>query len=381
MSELAAILSAVAGIGILYLMAAAFMLKRLARPGPRAPAERPAVTILKPLHGLEPGLLENLLSFARQDHGALVQVVLGLQNPADPALAVARAVQAACPDRDISIVVDGRLHGTNRKVSNLVNMMEAARHDVIVLADSDMRAGGDYLACVVDELMRPGVGAVTCPYHGLPAGGFWSRISGLGIDTQFLPGVATSVGLGLGHPCMGSTIALTRDTLQRIGGFRAVSYDLADDHVIGARLRALGLSVAVTDFTVAHVCPETSLAEVVAQELRWLRTVRRVEPAGHLGSLVTHPLPFALAALALEPTLLGAAILAAALAARLGVCLAGERAFGLKPHDYWLLPARDCLSFALFVASYLGRGVSWRGHRYEAAPGGALLSKARPDPT
>ncbi len=380
MSVLILVLWTSSGLGILYLALAGLMVGRLARRTLSEAAEAPSVTMLKPLHGAEPGLLENLLSFVRQDYPGPVQIVLGVQRSDDPAVAVARELQRACPGRDIVLAIDARLHGSNRKVSNLINMAEAARNDVVVLADSDMRVVPDYLSRLVAELGRPGVGAVTCPYHGVPRENGWSRLAALALGSHFLPGVAMGVGLGLGHPCMGSTIALRRDTLERIGGFRILADELADDHELGARVRSLGFQVAVTPFTVGHVCAERSFAELVAQELRWQRTIRQVAPAGHLGSVVAHPLAFALLALLIQPGPLPAALVAAAIAARIGVCLAVERAFGVKAHPYGLVPARDLLSFALFVASFLGRGVSWRGYRYEAAPGGALLPKARPDP-
>ncbi|WP_375460528.1 bacteriohopanetetrol glucosamine biosynthesis glycosyltransferase HpnI [uncultured Enterovirga sp.] len=380
MSVLGALFLLPAGIGIVYLCLAAVMVARLSLRRAPTVAAVPSVTILKPLHGAEPGLFENLASFARQHHAAPVQIVLGVQNPADPAIAVARELQAAYPALLIDLVIDGRQHGTNRKVSNLVNMMGAARHEVLVLADSDMRVGPTYLAGLVAELARPGVGAVTCPYHGLPVGHLWSKLSGLGIDTHFLPGVALGSGLGAAEPCMGSTIALRRDTLDRIGGLPALADALADDYELGARVRALGLSIALTPFTIGHVCPERSLGELARQELRWQRTVRQVAPAGHLGSVLTHPLPFAIAALAVDPGPVAAGILLTALAARVGLCLAVERGFSLRTHPYWLVPARDLLSFALFVASFLGRGVSWRGYRYEVARSGALIPKTRPDP-
>jgi ceramide glucosyltransferase len=242
-----------------------------------------------------------------------------------------------------------------------------------------MRAPPDYLFRLVAELDQPGVGAVTCLYHGLPVGHLWSRLSALGIDTHFLPNVVMGVSLGAATPCMGSTIALRRETLERIGGFRALADTLADDYELGAAVRGLGLTVGIPPFTIGHVCPERSLRQLVAQELRWLRTVRQIAPAGHLGSLVGHPAAFAAVALALGPGPIAGAVLFTAIAARVALCLAVERTFGLRRHPYWLIPARDALSFALFVASFFGRGVTWRGRRYDVARTGALTPKTRLD--
>ena len=372
--------AALAGLGILYLLLAIIMMRRLAmRPLAGAADGAPSVTILKPLHGAEPDLAINLDSFVRQTYPGPVQIVFGVQRPDDPAIALVEALQAAWPEHDIELVQDTRLYGANRKISNLMNMLPLARHDVIVLADSDMRVGPDYVAGLVRHLAEPGVGAVSCPYYGITGDSLWSRLAGLSIDTHFLPGVAMGAGLRIAHPCMGSTIALTRATLDRVGGFTPLANELADDHALGARVRALGLDVRVTRFAIGHVCPERRWGDLVTQELRWLRTIRQVARSGHLGSLVTHPVVFAALALVLQPSLTAFGLVGVALGARTGLCLAVERVFGLKPHPYWLVPARDLLSFALFIASFFGRGVSWRGYRYEAARGGALLSKARPD--
>lgn len=377
------VLLKLAGVGIAYLLLASAMVGRFARrPMPIAGGQGsgvPSVAVLKPLHGDEPGLADNLRSVLVQDYPGHVRVICGVQRSDDPAIAVVERLRADHPG--LSLVVDGRQHGSNRKVSNLVNMAAGLTADIVVLADSDMRVPPDYLSRLVTSLDRPGVGAVTCLYHGLPVGTVWARLSALAIDSHFLPSVVMGVSLGLAKPCMGSTIALRRETLERIGGFRAVADALADDYELGAAVRRLGLTVRVTPWTVGHVCPERSLPDLLRQELRWQRTIRLIDPAGHAGSLIAHPLAFALAALALSPGPIAAAVAVTAIASRIALCLAAERAFGLKAHPYWLVPARDLLSVVMLAASFAGRGVSWRGHRYDVARSGALLPKARPDPT
>jgi ceramide glucosyltransferase len=368
----------VAALGLVYLGLATALVPRLARGRTATPASFPSVTILKPLHGAEAGLFENLSSFCAQDYPGPVQIVCGVQSAGDPAIAVVREVVRSYPGLQIDLVVDPRQHGTNRKVSNLINMAAEMRHDLVVLADSDMRVEPDYLRRLVAELARPGVGAVTCLYHGIPLGGVWSRLSALSIDTHFLPSIAVGLGLGLAKPCFGSTIALTCATLERIGGFRTIADDLADDYELGAAVRRLGLDVVVPAFSVGHVCSELSFADLLRQELRWVRTIRQIEPAGHAGSMLAHPLPFALLAFCLAPGMLPLAFIGAAILARSALCLAVERGFGLRRHPYWLVPARDLLSFGVFVTSFFGRGVSWRGHSYGVTPRGVLIPKAEP---
>lgn len=354
---IATVLAALVFAGVAYQLGGAWLLARLREPA--APCTHPAVTVLKPLHGAEPCLAANLRSVARQDYAGAVQIVCGVADAGDPALPAARAIGA-------TIVVDRTQHGSNAKVSNLINMMRAAQHDVIVVSDSDMDVPPDWLARVVAALEAPGVGAVTCLYHGRGDAGVWSRLAAQGISTSFLPSVLVGLALGLAKPCMGSTIALTRATLDRIGGFAAVRDVLADDHAIGAAVRALGLTVAVPRFTIAHGCSETSLAAVVAHELRWAATIRRLDPAGYVGSGLVNPLPFALIATAAAPMLWP--LVPAALAARCAVVFAGDGRGGA----YWMVPLRDLLTFGVFLGSFLVQSVDWRGARLGIARDGRI---------
>lgn len=375
---IAAACLSVATLGLAYLALAIVMVARLALRRPFAAVGRPSVTILKPLHGAEPHLEAHLATFCAQDYPAPVQIVFGVQSAQDPAIAVVRRLQAAHPARAIDLVIDARLHGTNRKVSNLVNMETRIGHEVVVLADSDMIVAPDYLSRTVAELGRPGVGAVTLLYHGVPESGLWSRLAASWIDAHFLPGVAVGLGLGLAQPCFGSTIALRRETLLEIGGFARVADDLADDHALGAAVRALGLEVAVPNFTVGHACSDRTVADLVRHELRWQRTIRQIEPMGHLGSALAHPFAFACLAFLAEPGIAAAGFAFAAFLLRAGLLLAVGLAFKVDAGSYRLLPLRDILSSGVFVASFFGRGVSWRGHRYDVAPSGALIPKTRP---
>lgn len=371
---LSAALLTLSGLGCLYLTLAIVLVLwlRATRHSPDV-AATPAVSLLKPLHGAEPGLYDNLATFLRQDYPGSVEAIFGVQNGQDPAIGVVRQLQRDFPGAAIRLVVDATSHGTNRKVSNLINMEREIRHEVVLLADSDMRVGPDYLRRVTAELARPGVGAVTLLYNGLPTASVWSRLAALGIDAHFLPNVVVGTTLGMAKPCFGSTIALGRGTLEAIGGFRAVANELADDYVVGSRVRDLGLSVAIPAFTVGHACHERGVADLVRQELRWARTVRQLDPGGHAGSVLVHPFALALLAWMLGANAAPVFVLAA-IALRIGLCLAAERAFGVWRHDYWLVPLRDLASFGIFVTSFLGRDVSWRGHRYSVAPGGALIA-------
>jgi ceramide glucosyltransferase len=252
-------------------------------------------------------------------------------------------------------------------------MLPMALHDVLVFADSDVGVGPGYLRGIVGELQRPGVGLVTCVYHGQPDPGFWPRLSAMATNYQFLPGVAVGLALGRARPCFGQTIAMRRETLEKIGGFAPLANHLAEDHAIGEAVRGIGTQVAIPPFAVSHACVETSAAKLVAHELRWSRTIRAIDPAGHLGSALTHPLAFALLGVLFSGAAAWAWFLAgAALAARLALKLRVDRALREPVRDLWLLPLWDLLSLAIFTASFVSRRVTWRGHRFSVDASGML---------
>lgn len=360
---------ATAALGCCYALFAAFAVRGFARsPGAKAPAAVPAVTVLKPLHGAEPNLYANLAGFCAQNYPGPVQIVFGVGDPFDPAIAIVRKLIADFPDRDLALTINPRRHGTNAKVSNLINMARAARHEVLVISDSDIVVAPGYLSAIAAALERPGVGLVTCLYRGTAATGMWARLAATAIDYHFLPNVLVGLKLGLTTPCFGSTIALRKTTLAGVGGFEAVADRLADDYALGALVRHAGLTVAIPRYTVAHVCTERSARDLVRHELRWARTIRSIQPLGFAGLVVTHALPLALLGVALgggAPATLAVAI---ALACRFTLALELGRAFALRNGSIWLLPFRDLLSFAIYVASFFGNGIEWRGHRYGVQP-------------
>lgn len=348
-----------------------------------APASNPIVTLLKPLHGAEPGLQARLNGFARQDHPA-AQIVFGSDDVGDAALDIARAAMASCPPQNLHFVANAALQGQNRKVSNIINMMDDAAPTtdpcaVYILSDSDIGVPSNYVTRISAAVSAPGVGVVTCPYYGEPTAGFWSEIAAMGISYHFLSNMITGVALGLAKPCMGSTIGLTQSTLNRIGGFRAFRDSLADDYAIGAAVRGLGLRSAVAPLLVSHGCAEASLKDLVAHELRWLRTVRTIDPKGHVGSLVTHPFALALMATLLSgASPLSLSLLAAAMLARLWLFWSVNQVVGRTRCRWWLLPVRDVLSFGLFACSFVATSVEWSGVRFDVTPNGNLTPSRHP---
>jgi ceramide glucosyltransferase len=369
-------LAGVSFLGAVYAVLAAVLVGRFMRAGAAVAGDAAPVSILKPLHGDEPGLLENLESFCLQQHGAKMQIVFGVHDRGDPATLVVELLQRKYPALDMVLVADDSIHGANGKVSNLINMLAAAKHDTLVLADSDIAVSPGWLAQVTGALARPGVGVVTCLYTGeVPRGetGLWSKLAAMGMSYEFLPNVVVGASLGLAEPCFGSTIALTRQTLEEIGGFNAFADSLADDYHIGRAVRAKGYTLAIPALGVAHTATEDSFANLFRHEQRWRRTIHNLNPLGNAGSIVTFGFAFALmAALLLDFAPLSLAAMALTAAVRLLLKHRIDRAFGTMAGPAWLLPLRDLLSFAVFVNSLFGETVHWRGTRFEVAQTGAM---------
>jgi ceramide glucosyltransferase len=361
---------ALAGAGYALIVARLVWTYR-AQSTPHAPHR--AVTILKPLHFDEPGLSKALGTFLLQDYSAPVQVVFGVQDYADPAIETVRDLQRKFPQADIELVIDTALHGSNRKVSNLINMSARAKHDILIVSDSDISVRTDWLKRVSDELSADGVGAVSCLYAGRPAGNFWSTLSAMGSSYEFLPNVIAALSFGLDEPCFGSTIAIRRDTLEAVGGFQAFANHLADDYEMGRAVRAKGLKVAISDFTVDHTSAECDMAALYRHEVRWNRTTRVINRAGHTGSFITHAVPLGLFAAAVgDFSAVSLGILGTTVASRLVLKWCIERKFATYAGPFWALPVRDVLSFFVFAASFFGEDVHWRGMRFAVSPSGAL---------
>jgi ceramide glucosyltransferase len=358
-------------IGSLYTIASAWVVAQFfARRGATVATAEP-VTLLKPLHGAEPRLADNLGTFLRQDGAGAIQMVCGVSRAEDLAIAAVEGLSGA----KVDLVVDPARHGASAKISNLINMMRAAEHSILILSDSDMVAPPEYVATVVAALAPADVGAVTCLYRGRGDAGFWSQLGAAGLSYQFLPGALFGAVTGLAHPCMGSTIAFRRETLKRIGGFGRFADVLADDHAIGAGVRALGLRVVIPPMLVTHASAERSFRELWRHELRWAATVFGVAPAGHAGSIMGMPLPLALIGLAFLPASpIAWATLGLAFLCRAALKKIVDRSAGAVTGSILLLPVRDLLTFVVFVASFFVRSIDWRGGTLKMTKHGRIVA-------
>ena len=365
-------LMALAG-AVFAVIATVVMGRFLARPATK-PSVLPSVTILRPMKGLDPEADANLLSLCDQDYAGRVQIVLGCDSEDDPAVAAARRLKAARPDRDITIVVDPTQHGTNRKLSNLINMAPRASGAILVISDSDVRLPSNAISSLVGAMASAGVGMAYALYRGRPTGNGWSRLAALDINARFMSSVVVGQALKA-HPVLGPTMAVKAEALAKAGGFRQLKDVLADDFELGRMVREQGLAIACPPMLIDHGFPERTLGDLWRHELRWARTIRLLNPGGYAGSLITYITPLAL----LGAALLGFSTLALiALGVLLGVrftqallsCLIMDADTGA----IWLFPIRDLVAFAVFLAAFFGSRIEWRGTSLRVKPDGAMAS-------
>jgi ceramide glucosyltransferase len=317
------------------------------------------VTVLKPLCGLEPRLEENLATFCNQTYAAY-QLLFGVRDPDDPAIATVKRLKARYPERDIEIVVDSRVHGSNFKISNLINMASAARHPWLVIADSDIAVRPDYLAKVCAPLADPSVGIVTCLYRGRSVDTFWSRLGGLFIDTWFAPSVRVASAFGGSSFGFGATIALRADTLAGIGGFQSLRNRLADDFWLGQLSRNRGLATVISEVCVTTDVTENDFTSLWSRERRWMQTIRAINPLGYAFTFVTFTFPLLAVGLWLAPTPWNWACALPGIVSRLGLHLR-KPAPGLPaPGHACYAPLRDGLLLLVWLGAFLGTTARWR---------------------
>jgi ceramide glucosyltransferase len=346
----------------------------------------PAVTILKPVCGLDFELYDNLRSFCEQDYPHY-QVVFAARSPDDPAVPIIERIIAEFPDRDITLVVDPRVHGANLKVSNLINAFSAAKYDLLTIADSDMRVCPTYLANVTEPFRDPEVGVVTCLYRGVSAGNFLSDLSALQINEWFLPSVLVSGMLQGDRYTFGATIAVRREILAQAGGLESFANVLADDHVIGKVALDQGYRVALSPYVVDNPLKETSLRTLFSHELRWARTISILNPVGHFFSFMINTISVAIICLVINDLTLDVdpiELVVIGLAVVLRLALHGIISKALDvphPAPYWMVPLRDMMSFVVWAASLFGRDVRWRGTRLRAKPDGTIIQVKTLEPT
>ncbi|HZP24668.1 MAG TPA: bacteriohopanetetrol glucosamine biosynthesis glycosyltransferase HpnI [Terriglobales bacterium] len=332
----------------------------------------PPVTVLKPVHGLEPRLEETLESFFRQEYPNF-EIIFGARREDDASLSVIAKLRARYPQVRARVVISGEPSWPNAKVFSLAKMMGSSDNAFFVISDSDILVGPDFLRNVIPPLLQPGVGLVTCLYQGIPARDIWSRLEALGMSVEMPAGVMVADMMEGMKFALGAAMAVRREAIDAIGGMREAAQFYSDDFVLGNLIATAGYQVVLSHYRVGHVLTRRSLRPTFGDQLRWMKSTRFSRPWGHVGSGLTYAVPFGLLALLLglgsnHHGRLGAELLALAWLNRMTLALAigwgvlrDSRCLKLC----WLYPVRDLMGFCTWVVSFVGNKFFWRGEPYQ----------------
>jgi ceramide glucosyltransferase len=319
----------------------------------------PRVTILKPIAGDEPHLFENLASFCNQDYPDY-EVVFCLHAGDDPALPVVEQIAREFPQARPRVAIGNNGAMANPKIANLAKPGAEPEGEIVVISDSDVRVAREYLRAVSSEFVTERTVGATCLYRGLPNNSIVSRLGAAHIEDEFAPSVLVALALGPLRFCLGATMAVRTAVLEAIGGLPALGPYLADDHALGELISRHG-SIALSPYVIETQVAESNFFDLWSHELRWARTNRAQAPAGYFFSFVTYPLPFALLYLAVARSPLAIGLLALVVVLRIALHAAVRSALRItRSGDWWLIPARDALGIAIWLASLFGRSVRWR---------------------
>ncbi len=360
-------------------IAAALLYRTASRKRPRCPAAIP-ISVITPVSGAEPGLADSLRSSFEQDYPNF-EVLIVAHTPSDPAIAIAEKVLAEYPRVPARIVISGEPPCPNAKVFNLEAAVKEARHDLLVMKDSDVRAGRGMLTVIAAEFTDPGVALATCPYRAVARGGFWWRMDAVGTDTRFFGGVLVARMLQGMDFALGPTLAVRKQVLDCIGGLEQFRDYLAEDFLLGNRAHAAGCRVILSSYVVDHYFGHGDAHGNFRHRLRWSRSTRRSRGFAYAGELFTHPLPLAAAVLAWSTSWWP---LAASLAGLRAITAWITSSFVLYAPlglgEWLLLPLDDFVGFGFWIAGFFGRQITWRGKRYLLSGDGrftaAISSKA-----
>jgi len=381
--EVLAVAGAVSGSAyyiICLLSAARFLRERKAADKSGRPTQ--AVSVLKPVRGTDPEMYQSFRTHCLQDYPDY-EIIFGVSDASDPAIPLVEQLKAEFPQRAIHLMVCGEILGANTKVSNLAQMVRAARHECLIVNDSDIRVAPDYLRRVLDPLSDAAIGLVTCLYRGIANSTLGSRFESLGISTDFSAGVLVAQNIENGIRFgLGSTLAFRRRDLQAIGGFDAFVDYLADDYQLGSRIAALGLKVKLSEVVVETFLPRYTLRGFLSHQLRWARTVRDSRFWGYVGLGLSFGLPWAVFAVVFAhdarwawALLTGTAALRIAAAIVVGKLVLRDRQVLRSLH---LIPVRDLLALLLWMVSFAGDKVVWRGDRFRLENGRLIRISAEP---
>ena len=345
---------------------------------PPALQAREAISILKPLFGLDPGLESNLRTFFEQDYPEF-EILYATRDRDDPAVAVVEKLQREYPHVKSQLIVTGPPPYPNAKVFSLDQMLTVAANDLVVMSDSDTRATPNMLSTVAAEFQDMRIGVATCPYRAVPGLSFWSRLETTSMNTDFLAGILVARMLEGMRFAVGATVVARRRTLLAIGGFCRLKDYLAEDFVMGKFAAEAGHGVILSSYVVEHHIGSADLRHNTAHRLRWGRSTRRSRPLGYLGQLFTMPLPLALLVCVVNPAWWP--VLPLTLIVRFAAAYVVSARILRAKLNWLLLPLEDVIAFGFWIAGFFGNTITWRGQRYRLYADGRfeLLTSSTPD--
>jgi ceramide glucosyltransferase len=375
------VLAVLVALGLALVSVMALAQRRQLLAAPPVAAALPPVSILKPLKGVDAELEANLESFMALDYPSF-ELLLGVQRSDDPAVAVARRVAARHPQRACRVVVDAREAGLNPKVNNLMNLERRARHELLLVSDSNVRASPDYLRALVAELQQTGVRLVSSPFRGVGGRGLGAACEGLQLNTFVMGGAAAVHRLWGGVCVVGKSMLLRRSDLAGLGGFSFLARFLAEDQVCGEEIAARGGRVALSGLVIDNVLARQGVRDFLARHLRWAKIRRRMHVAAYAGELLLNPVFLALAGCAARPNLVTAATLLLAVIAKASLDASCERLVGVRRPLLAYPPLvllKDALLGIVWVVPFVDAKVRWRGNRLRVGPR-TLLSPRHGEP-
>src|SRR5580698_3386143 len=327
----------------------------------------PPLSVLKPIYGLDRETYENYASFCTQDYSDY-EILFCVSDESDPAVGVIRRIIQDFPKRSIRLLVGSEPLGVSDKVNKLARMAREAKHDLLVVTDSDVRVEPGFLRAVAAPFNNPEIGGVTCLYRGLTDGSLAANLEATGNSTDFAAGVLVAWLFAPVNFMLGAVMATTKECLAEFGGFAALADYFCDDYELGNRIAAKKHRVELVSFPVSIVYPEQTLGEAFRHQLRWNLSIRFSRPAGHLGLIFTQALPLAVLAAALSPTFaIAAAFILTYLVLR-GMTALAIGSDGMRDklilRNLWLLPVRDAFAFEVLGASFFPQTIVWRGKRF-----------------
>lgn len=327
----------------------------------------PPVSVLKPVRGLDREAYENYASFCQQEYPEF-EIIFGVTEDTDPAIPVINKLIHDFPQCNIRLLIGAEPLGTGDKVNKLCRMVREAKHEILIISDSDIRVAAGYLYAVAAPFADPKVGAVTCLYRGITDGSLVSEMEALGNTSDFDAGVLSAWQLGGVDFALGATMATSKTRLAEIGGFEALVDHFSDDYELGHRVAGLGYRVEVTTFPVFTVFPSQTLAQCFRHQVRWTLTMKHSQPWGHFSLIFTHGLPWTILAMAIAPSrsiallyLAAYIVLRGVMAWTVGVWGVGDTMLRRK---MYLVPLRDAFAFTVWLTSFFKRRIEWRGSEY-----------------